>query len=177
MLFLIGKAKCIEQYDRLISFTSNGGGSEIYFIRGDAYLTQDPNGQITSPQTSVPVYFKRKEIRAKVWKTIDEIWDSNWEIDNKEQVFGIYEEDTQGSATMSGSVKTTVKDPSGNNVEATVGFSITVKTQDVIIRQLAWNRESFYMYNQGGLNNGCGTISGWTVYGCNTGVSYIMPTQ
>lgn len=40
-----------------------------------------------------------------------------------------------------------------------------------------WNRESFFLYNHGGLNNGCGTKDGWTIYDCNQTVRYTMPTQ
>ncbi|HVK97261.1 MAG TPA: hypothetical protein VM368_05555 [Flavisolibacter sp.] len=176
-MVFIGDALCSVQYDNFISFTGNGGGSEINFIRGDGYMTLDGNGQINSPQNTVRVNFKRKEIRNQTWKTINAIWDSNWELDNKEQLFGIYEDDTQGSSTFNASVKTTVKDSAGNSVEGTVGFSITVKTQDALIRQLSWNRESFYLYNQGGLNNGCSTRNGFTIYDCFTGVRYTMPTQ
>jgi hypothetical protein len=46
-----------------------------------------------------------------------------------------------------------------------------------IIRQLGWNRESFYLYNRGGLANGCGTRDGFTVYDCNSDVVYTMPEQ
>lgn len=125
----------------------------------------------------ISVDLKRKDIRKGNWKSVYSIWDANWEIDNKEQVFGIYEEDNESSQTFNVSIKTTVKDAQGNQVEQTVGFSVTVKSKEPIIRQLGWNRESFFLNNRGGLINNCGTRNGWTVYDCNLDVQYTMPQQ
>lgn len=173
----IGDVKCTHQWDRFISFTGNGGGSELRFCRGSGYLTQDGNGQITSPQNVVSANPTRKQIRKEQWVSVYQIWDANWEPANLNQVFAIYEEDTQGSKSLNLSLKTTVKTSTNTTAEGTVGFSWTFKTQDDIPRQLAWNRQSFYQYNQGGLNNGCGTRNGFTIYDCNSYIRYTMPTQ
>ncbi len=170
-MVMLGMVRCTHQYDRLISFTGNGGGSELRFIRADGFLQQNANGQITSPQNTIAVNCSREEIRKKRWKTINSIWDSNWEPDNKEQVFGIYEEDNEGSQTFSGSIQTKLK---SFTIEP-IGYSITVKTKDDIIRQLNWNRQSFFAYNNGQLKNGCGANLGWTIYDCNTPVGYTLP--
>jgi hypothetical protein len=176
-LVFIGDVKCTKQYDRLISFTGNGGGSELRFIRGDGYLKQNDNGQITSPENTISVNLTRKNIRKEQWKKVYSIWDSNWEQDNKEQVFGIYEEDNEGSKTFNGSIQTTLKFGDNSTQIGPIGFSMTVKSNDPIIRQLNWNRESFFQFNRGGLNNGCGVKDGWTIYDCNTSVMYTMPEQ
>lgn len=172
-LVFLGNIKCAHQYDKLISFTGNGGGSELRFIRGDAFLSQNSNGQITSPENTISVSVSRSDIRKKRWKTINSIWDSNWETDNKEQVFGIYEEDNEGSKTFSGSIQTKIFDFTIKPID----YSITVKTKDEIIRQLNWSRESFFTYNRGGLSNGCGNTNGWTIYDCQTAVAYTLPQQ
>src|SRR5690606_11258161 len=39
VLVFLGRVRCDRQYDRFISFTGNGGGSELKFIRGEAYAT------------------------------------------------------------------------------------------------------------------------------------------
>ncbi|MBL7737854.1 MAG: hypothetical protein JNK14_01460 [Chitinophagaceae bacterium] len=178
----IGVIKCVKQYDRLISFTGNGGGSELRFTRGDIYLQPNTSGQITNFQNIITVNIKRKDIRKKNWKVVNNLWDSDWEIDNTEEIFGIYEEDTQGTKTFSGSLTSTLTNPPvggnpGGTGQGQLGYSISVQTQDDIIRQLNWNRTSFYTYNQGGLNNGCGTLNGWTLYDCYSDVMYTMPTQ
>ena len=182
-LVFIGEVRCTNQYDHLISL-NNGGGSEIVFSRGDGYLSYSANGQINISQDAVPIYFKRKDIRKGNWKAVNEIWDSNWEVNNFNQVLGIYEEDTEGSTTIGGSLTTTVQvtPPSttggpGATATRTLNYSYTFQTKDPVIRQLNWNRESFYQYNRGTLANNCSTRNGWTVYDCNASVSYTMPEQ
>lgn len=182
-LVYIGEVKCNKQYDRLISFNGSlqCGGPDLRFCRGDAYLTLNADQQIVSPQNTISVNLKRKDVRnGGRWKTVNALWDSNWEPDNLNQVFAIYEEDRTGTSTMNATLSTTVTlQQSPVNITGTrqVGFSFVFKTQDEIIRQLMWNRESFFQYNKGGLNNGCGTRNGWTVYDCNVNVAYTMPTQ
>ena len=169
---LIGKVRCTRQYDHLISFTGNGGGSELRFIRGDAYMKQNSEGQITNPENLISVDLKRSDIRKKRWKEVNSIWDSNWEPDNLEQVFGIYEEDTEGTKSFSGSIKTTIR---AFTIEP-FGYNITVKTKDEIIRQLAWQRTSFFHFNNSNISN-CGLDNGFTIYDCGTPVTYTMPVR
>lgn len=179
-LVFIGEVLCNQQLDRLISI-HNGGGPDLRFIRGDAYLTV-ANGQVTAIPTFVPVSLKRKDVRKERWKTVNMIWDANWESDNKEQVFGIYEEDTEGDETMSGSLQTTLTYPaSGGNPSytsaGTQNYSYTIHSKNPIIRQLSWDRTGFFAYNNGNLNNGCGSRNGWTIYDCTNSVRYTMPQQ
>jgi hypothetical protein len=171
-MVMLGSVMCKNQYDNLVSFTGNGGGSELRFIRADGYLEQNSNGQITSPQNVIAVNCSRKDIRKKRWISVNGIWDSNWETDNPEQVFAIYEEDNEGSRTLSGSIQVKLK---ALTIEP-VGYEITVQTKDDIIRQLGWKRNSFFAFNQGGLSNGCGLLNGFTVYDCSSAVSYTMPS-
>jgi hypothetical protein len=172
-LVLLGSVRCTRQYDHLISFTGNGGGSELRFIRADSYLEQNSNGQITSPQNVVSVNCSRKDIRKERWLEVNAIWDSNWEPDNPEQVFAIYEEDNEGSRKLSGSIEARLKI---FTIEP-ISYEFTVQTKDDIIRQLGWKRNSFFAFNQGGLNNGCGLMNGFTVYDCRSAVSYTMPVR
>jgi hypothetical protein len=153
----IGEVRCSKQYDNLISFNGylQGGGPELRFCRGSGYLVQDGNGQINTAQNIIQVNPTRKQVRKDKWITINSIWDADWKEDNLNQVFAIYEEDKQGTATLTTSLQTTVTitPPTGGNPAVTdvrtVSFSWTFKTQDDIIRQLAWGRESFFQYNQG----------------------------
>jgi len=177
----LGNILCNTQYDRLISFSSlNGGGPELRFMRGDAYM-QQVNGQITNPQATLPVNLSRKDCRSYGrWKKIYAQWDSNWEPSNLNQIFGIWEEDNSGTKTMSGTLQTTLTTQGGGTTVNSIGYSFTVTTKDPIIRQMTWNRESFFLYNRGGLNNGCGTwpaAEQWTIYDCSQGVRYTLPTQ
>jgi hypothetical protein len=181
----IGDVKCSKQYDRFISFTGNGGGTELRFIRGDNYLQLNNNLQVTNPGDLLPVDIKRKDCRGNGnWKTVNGMWDSDWEVDNLEQVFGIYEEDNQNTQTFTGSLQTTLTIPpippattSSGTVVGNRGYSLQIISDDDIIRQHNWSRASFYQYNQGGLNNGCNTRNSWTIYDCSTYVWYTMPTQ
>lgn len=174
-LIYLGKVRCTRQYDRLISFTGNGGGSELKFIRGSAYITLNNNQQVSNTEFDViSVYFRRKDIRKEREKHVYAIWDPDWESECTEQVFGIYEEDRQGEREFSGSIDVKVKYPEGETKITPVSYSYSLKTQDDIIRQINWNRISFFRYNRIGLG-GCGLKSGYSWYDCHLPVSYSLP--
>jgi len=63
----VGEGTCNKQYDRLISFTGNGGGSEIKYCHMTGYL-QPVNGQVTSFQDIVSVDFSRRDIKKIILK-------------------------------------------------------------------------------------------------------------
>lgn len=172
MLVRIGSVRCKYQFDRLISFTGNGGGSEIVFGRGDGYLQLNANQQVTSFNgDQFTIRFKRREIRNTEWKYVNEIWDANWEVDNPEQILGIYEQDTQGTKTFNGSVQTKIS----NNTTVTIGYAISVLTQDEIIRNWAIPRS--FLVAQTQVNQGFGFINGTAVFGGSLDVSYTLPIQ
>lgn len=176
-LIYLGKVRCTRQYDRLISFTGNGGGSELKFVRGEAYIMMNDDQQVTDTEFDViTVYFRRKDIRKEREKDVYTIWDPHWEAGRTEQVFGIYEEDTRGEREFSGSIKTEVKHPGGESTITPVSYSYSVHTQDNIIRQINWSRASFFHYNRSGLA-GCGRRNGYTWYDCRLPVSYSLPER
>ena len=79
----VGALRCSYQYDALVSFTGNGGGSEIKVFRGSGYLLQDPNGQISNISGDVvSLYFSRGEINNCNHQNINAIWDLDWASDN-----------------------------------------------------------------------------------------------
>ena len=144
----VGIGLCKEQYDRLISFTGNGGGSEIKYCRLSGYL-QTVDGQVTTFQDVISVDFGRKEIFKKYWKNVSALWDADWASTNTEQIFAIYEEDNKNSVTFNGSLGTTVTIPStpttpGITASGTIGFSVTRQSQDEIIRQLKISRNAYF---------------------------------
>lgn len=146
----IGEAVCKEQYDRLISFTGNGGGSEIKYCHMTGYL-QPVNGHVTSFQDIASVDFSRKNIRQKNWVRTFTVWDDDWVPNDLEQFLGIYEEDNTNTRTFNGTVGTTL-DSLGIPVQASIGFTISVTSQDDIIRQLKISRNSYFagsFQNQG----------------------------
>ncbi|MGN6434881.1 MAG: hypothetical protein ACTHMM_00050 [Agriterribacter sp.] len=175
---------CTSQYDKFLSLSKlNGGGPDLRFTRGDGYL-QRINGQVTNSSGDLPVDLKRKDVRKSRWKRVYAVWDTNWEEANLNQMFGIWEEDKSGSQTYSGTVSTTLNNSTtgtgtttGNTTVNSIGYSYTVTSKDPIIRQLSWNRASFFQYNHGGLINGCGTKDGWQIYDCSQTVRYTMPAQ
>lgn len=176
-LLYLGVVKCTRQYDRLISFSGNGGGSELKFIRGSAYITLNNNQQVSNTEFDViSVYFTRKDIRKEREQGVYAIWDPAWEPECTEQVFGIYEEDRQGEREFSGSIDVKIKYPQGETKITPVGYSYTVKTQDDIIRQINWERASFFRYNRSGMG-GCGLRNGYTWYDCHLPVSYSLPQR
>jgi hypothetical protein len=144
----IGEGLCKEQYDRLISLSGNGGGSEIKYCHLTGYL-QPVNGHVTTFQDIVSVDFSRKNIRQKKWLRNFTVWDDDWVAADLEQILGIYEEDNTNTKTFNGSLGTTLGlDSLGNSGGATVtgsiGFSVTIQSQDDIIRQLKISRNSYF---------------------------------
>ncbi|PIY08847.1 MAG: hypothetical protein COZ18_10185 [Flexibacter sp. CG_4_10_14_3_um_filter_32_15] len=142
------KAILREQKDKAISFTGNGGGSEIKIGRIDGYLKPE-NGHITSFEGDLKSKtFSRKDIRKKRTKDVFSTWDYNWEGDNTEQVYAIYEDDTEGSKTFSGSLATTLMlDTTGSNVAGNIGYDITVTTKDPIITQTKMRKVNYFTHN------------------------------
>ena len=179
----VGDGICRVQYDRLISFTGNGGGSEIKYCRLSGYL-QPVNGQVTSFQDIISADFSRTEIRKQNWKFLSSTWDADWTNSNLEQVFAIYEEDNTSSITFNGSLVTTITVPStpttpGGSTTGTIGFSIARQSQDDIIRQLKISRNSYFagaFQDQGfGFSGNYSFLplprtTGWPIYDANTGI-------
>ncbi len=98
-----------EQYDNFISFTGNGGGSEIVFTRSDGFL-KVLDGQVQADNFSTPPKeISRRDIRKKNWVDFSYEWDGDWEQDNLNQVFNIYEEDNRNTLEVSGKISTTLK--------------------------------------------------------------------
>lgn len=133
-----------RQYDRLISFTGNGGGSEIKVCRISGYL-QFQNQQVTNfTGDQFEVSFRRREINNGTWKRVYGVWDPDWVVGNTEQIMAVYEEDTEGTGTFTGSLSTTVKVDTNTTATASVGFSVTVKTQDELLLQSKYSRASYF---------------------------------
>jgi len=153
-----GWGRLTRQMDKLISFTGNGGGSEIKLGRISGYL-KTANQQVTGfTGDLVTVHFTRGEIRKSRWKRIFSIWDPNWATTDKEEIYAVYEDDTEGSSTFSGSLNVSVSIPGKiAKVEGEVGYEVKVKTQDNILTQRKFDRTSYY---RGALlNQGWGFIS------------------
>jgi|1048.fasta_scaffold20096_1 hypothetical protein len=136
-------------YDRLISFTGNGGGNDIRVGRINGYLAP-VNGQITSFSNDViSVHVSRFDILFKNWKTVMSIWDNNWVSQNLEQVFAVYEEDNINTKTFNGSINTNLSNTGGNSGNSTItgniGFAVTIPSQDEIIRQLKITRNTYFI--------------------------------
>jgi len=168
----IGDAICKTQYDRLISFTSNGGGSEINYCKPSGYLKLVGH-QITEFDDKTSVKFERGTIRKKKWLRVYAVWDADWVLDNKEQVFAIYEDDNNAEIVFTGSLSTTVKLADGASVDGSIDYQIRRSSQDEIIKQLKISRVSYFagaLRNQGwGFGNDksflpASAANGWPYY-------------
>lgn len=143
----VGWMQCTKQYDKLISFTQNGGGSEIKVRRISGYL-QIVNHQVTDfTGDHGDFYFKRKEIRKGYWLRKYWVWDPDWVTSNTEQIMAVYEDDTEGTSTFTGGLTTTIVDTISGvpvNVSGNIGFNISVKTQDELILQRKISRTAYF---------------------------------
>jgi hypothetical protein len=149
-----GYNRLLEHLDRLISFTGNGGGSEIKVCRISGYLKRT-NQQVSDFAGDVmTINFSRRNIKKERYVRVYSVWDPLWYPENFEQVYAVWEEDTEGQKTFNGKLSTTISlDSAGNNTAGgEIGYSITVTTQDEIVRQLKQDRFSYFaaaFINQG----------------------------
>ena len=165
-----------HQYDNLISFTGNGGGSEIRFTRADGFL-KVVDGQV---QTADVYFTSTKEINRYNIKHARSVefsaeWDGDWESSNLQQNLGIYEEDNRNTLTFNGSLSTTVTatlTPVTVTAVRTLGFAINYKSDDELIRQLNFNRDVFFTLNRTNLEGEM--INGWPVRDRQGQVSYTL---
>ena len=183
-----------KQYDKFFSF-SNGGGSEVKFCRVSAYL-QLTNQQVTTFADQFEVQFKRRDINRGIWKRIYSVWDADWVVSNLEQIIAIYEDDTEGTKTftagLTAGLTTTLTVPgatAGTTTTGTLGYSITVKTQDEIMLQSKYTRVAYFggakadqawgfqmCDKKGGVcryDNTFLTTGNWPIYNGGSNLSYI----
>lgn len=168
----VGDVRCRHQYDALISFTGNGGGSEIRFTRADGFL-KIVDGQVQADVwSSGDMSISRWHIRNHKFVDYSSEWDGDWEAANLNENFAIYEEDNRNAVEISGSLVTTLTASPGNTVVGTIGFKATFKSDDALIRQLNYTRASFFPLNRIDLEGEM--LHGWPVRDRNARVSYTL---
>jgi len=141
----VGDVRCKKQYYALISFTGNGGGSEIRFTRADGYL-KVADGHVKADHFIIngPESISRRDIRKENWTDWTVQWDADWEGENKEQNLAIYEEDNRNSITLSVSLSTKVKVGTAEGT-GTIGGTFNFKSDDAIIRQQNHKYDVFFV--------------------------------
>jgi hypothetical protein len=148
-----GWSRLTQQMDKLISFTGNGGGSEIKVCRINGFLKMSDEQITNFAGDVITLQYTRADIRKKRWKRVFGVWDPNWNYQDIEQVYAVYEDDTKGTRTITGSLKTTVNLPGKTGkTEGDLGFRIELTSQDEVITQRKFDRKSFLrdgMNNQG----------------------------
>lgn len=171
----LGWVRCGKQYDRLISFSGNGGGSELKAMRINGYLKTD-NQQITTYEDNLTSIgqrgeISRKQIKNRDWIRVYGFFDTDWETDNKEQALAIFEEDTQSEGKVEGSLTT-----KASSLEVKpFSFSVTVKTQDEI--PVIFTVDRTFLFNDGRNNQRHGFQDSWPIYDGDGPVSYTLPFE
>ncbi|MBK8566190.1 MAG: hypothetical protein IPN76_23325 [Saprospiraceae bacterium] len=138
----IGKVKFFKHYDGLFR-----GGPEFRFVRGQVSL--NPNGnQITGVvPVFAPVNLKRKHIYE--WRTPNELWDTNWELQNSAQSIVLYEDDdwSQTTLTLEGIVKVTI--PTIGGIEESATWTKVVQSADAVIYSQEYDRCWYFVTSPG----------------------------
>jgi hypothetical protein len=146
-----GASRLTAQMDNLISFTGNGGGSEVKVCRVNGYLRRQDEQIDDFAGDVVTLHYTRGEIRKKQWKRAYTVWDPNWNYQDVEQIYAVYEEDTKGTRTIDGTLRTTLSIPGkAGKLEGDIGFKIQMSTQDEVITQRKIDRKSYF---RDGLNS------------------------
>ncbi len=161
-----------KMYDRLISFSGNGGGPDLRFARDYAFL--DADGQVKTTGPVVGGSLSRKDVRKKRWVHMYQLWNTNWKPEQLSNHLGIWEEDNKGSITFTGSVSGKFK-ILGVETTVSTGFSYTKQSQDPILGNVDWDRDSYF--RTAALNKGRGFQDGWPIYNADLHVDYTMPYQ
>ena len=180
----IGHIRAIKQYDKLISLSGNGGGSEFQFTRTDSRenledLPNDSNVDVFNFTERFEIYITRYAIRKERERWYSVAWDFNWECaePKHEQLLVIYEKDLTDPIDF---------DFSGIEWEGEtyggVSLEVEVRTKNEIIR--TWKRDASEFFVSNMLSDyGCNCKDGehsfsdrcWPRYDCNANVRYTMP--
>lgn len=169
----VGDVKCKKQYDALVSFSGNGGGSEIRFVKGDGYLST-VGGQITAVPISGPHKHTRKQIRNENWIDWTAEFDMDWEEDNHQLFLAIFEDDNRNSQEINASVGTTVKIDSSTSITGSVGVKLTFYLDDDLIHETKLNRDVFFVLNRSSTYSLCGMYDGWPKRNCYSNVEFSL---
>lgn len=180
---LIGHAKIRnkKQYDKYISFTFNGGGSEIRIGRLDSrdQIDIDSLGNISANQWDnvVGIDFSRQMIRNGDVTWAGSLWHENWECNDgdHEVLLGIWEEDTEGDIIFDQTITW-----DGDTLFA-IDATIQNRSKDEIIRKIVREEDEFFATNM--LDQGCGSATGkfsfddrdWAKYDCGSNFWFTMP--
>jgi len=168
----VGMVKCTKQYDRLISISGNGGGSEVRFTRSDGFL-KVADGQVQADSYIVGEgSISRKNIKDQVFVSYDVEWDGDWEPTNIEQNLAIYEEDNRNTVEISGEISTTLKLGIFNFTIKPIAYKVTIKSDDPIIKQTNFKHDVFFALNRTNLE--ALMIDGWPVRDRNAKVSFTL---
>jgi hypothetical protein len=173
----IGDVRCNgHQYDAFISFTGNGGGSEIRFTRADGFL-KIVDGQVQADMFVVGdgKSISRHEIKHHILVDYSREWDGDWEENNFQQNLAIYEEDNRNTSTISGSVNTTATitaTPVVITAGHSIGFTLNYKSDDAIIKQTNYNRDVFFILNRTNLEGEM--YNGWPIRDRTALVSFTL---
>jgi hypothetical protein len=172
----IGDVRCKKQYDALISFTGNGGGSEIRFTRSDAYLKfADGQVQAETSYLAGDREIGRGDIRNRRFVNYSVEWDFDWEPDNLQQNLAIFEDDNRNESSFNGSLTTTASatlPPVTATVSRVFGFTINFKSDDHLIKQMNYNRDVFFILNRQDLEGEM--YNGWPVRDRGANVSFTL---
>lgn len=168
-----------DQYDNLISFTGNGGGSEVRLNRVSAYLQPTVGTTISSfaplaaPSNAPASYtfnqaltsHTRQEIADKVWKKTvsfeESRWDTSWVQSNFEQALAVWEFDNTNSRTFfNGQLQSTLLQSSfpSSLVSGSKSYSVGVASNHPPIRHLRISRQNYF--SQARVNTGFGFRTG-----------------
>ena len=74
-------------------------------------------------------------------------------------MYAIWEDDSEGTKTFTGSLGTTVRVDSNVSITANIGFNVSVKTQDELVTQRKITRTAYF--------GAAKTDQGWGFYLCD----------
>jgi hypothetical protein len=135
-----GYGRLTRQMDHLISFTGNGGGSEMKVGCFSGYL-QPEGSTLTQFASEVPTFgFSRKDIRRGHFVHLDAPWHLDWQPGELELAYVVWEEDNRGEQLATPGVATTVTGSNGAVRQGRISGRIPLVAQEGVLRQAIMSR-------------------------------------
>lgn len=143
----VAEMMCKKQYDPLIGFKTNGGGSEFKFFRAKPEYNFSED-KVEAATYEIQAELTRKQIRKGRWVEQFVDWDLQWEAGEKVQGYAIYEWDnTDEEITINGNLKLNLNikyDSINAGGDLTTGFTAKLQSKHSVLADQDYNREYFY---------------------------------
>lgn len=170
-LIRLAEARVTTQLDPLFGL-KNSGGSEVFFIRAESFLTNPFNPTIQAGGAAFPLkHFTRQAIDEERWEAHRIDLDTDWAVQQTQHVFGAIEFDNHTDVSVRGTVEFTIF---SLDVELDIDFEARIGSKNQTLYQVDMNRTAYFVNSQTTNPSIYELRNGWAVY-VGYGFEFTMP--